>query len=65
MRSDPIVPELQHHLAAKADVFLDDGDGVPGKAAPLTLMDAGLGVFEFELRCVFLLLKLHKCAQLA
>ena len=42
--------QLQHHFAAKADVFLGDGNGVPGKATPLALLDASLGTFEFEER---------------
>lgn len=52
--------QLQHQLAAKADVFLGDGDGVPSEAAPLPLRDTGLGILEFELRQVFLLLQLHE-----
>ena len=52
--------QFQHHLATKADVFRRDGDGIPGKAAPLALLDAGLGILECELRLVFLLLKLHE-----
>ena len=52
--------ELQQHFAAKADVFFGDGDGIPGEATLLALLDAGLGIFEFELRQVFLLLKLHE-----
>ena len=50
---------------AKADVFLGDGDGVPSQATPTALFDAGTGVFEFELRLVFLLLKLHECTYMA
>jgi len=52
--------QLQHQLAAKADVFLVDGDGVPSEAAPLSLLDAGLGILELELRQVFLLLQMHE-----
>ena len=52
--------KLQHHFAAKADVFLGNDNGVPSEATPLTLLDAGLGVFKFELSQVFLLLKLHE-----
>jgi hypothetical protein len=53
--------QLQHYFAAKANVFVGNDDGIPGKAAPLALLNTGLGVFEFELRRVFLLLKLHEC----
>ena len=45
--------QLQHQFAAKTDFFLGDGDGIPGEAAPLRLLNAGLGIFEFELRQVF------------
>ena len=57
--------QFQQHFAAKADVFLGDGDGIPGEAAPLALLDAGLGIFEFKLRRVFLLLKLHERPHMA
>ena len=57
--------QLQYHLAAEANVFLRDGDGVPGEAALLPLLYAGLGVFELELHQVFLLLQLHEGLHLA
>ena len=57
--------QLQHHLAAEANVFLRDGDRVPGEAALLALVNAGLGVFELELLQVFLLLELHEGLYLA
>jgi hypothetical protein len=57
--------QLQHHLAPKTDVFLGDGDGVPGQATPTPLFDASTGVFELELRLVFFLLKLHEGADMA
>jgi hypothetical protein len=57
--------QLQHHLAAKTNVLLGDGDGVPGQATPTALFDAGTGVFELELRLVFLLLQLHEGAHMA
>lgn len=57
--------QLQHHLAPKTNVFLGDGDGVPGQAAPTALLDAGTGIFEFELRLVFLLLQLHERTHMA
>ena len=56
--------QLQHHLAAKANVFLGDVDGVPSQATPTPLFDAGSGVFELELRLVFLLLQLHEGAHM-
>ena len=57
--------QLQHHLAPKPDVFLGDGDGVPSQTAPTALFDAGTGVFELELRLIFLLLQLHEGAHMA
>ena len=36
-----------------------------GKTTLLALLDTGLGVFEFELRQVFFLLKLHESQHLA
>jgi hypothetical protein len=57
--------QLQHHLATKTNVFVGDGDGVPGQAAPTPLFDAGTGVLELELRLVFLLLQLHEGAHMA
>jgi hypothetical protein len=44
---------------------LGDGDGVPSQATPTPLFDAGTGVFELELRLVFLLLQLHEGAHMA
>jgi hypothetical protein len=44
---------------------LSDGDGVPSQATPTALFDAGTGVFELELRLVFLLLQLHEDAYMA
>ena len=57
--------KLQHHIAPKTNVFLGDGDGVPGQATPTALLDAGTGIFEYELRLVFLLFKLHECTHMA
>ncbi len=57
--------QLLHHLAAKPNVFLGDGDGVPSQTTPTALFDAGTGVFELELRLVFLLLQLHEGTHMA
>ena len=57
--------QLQHHLAAIANVFFGDGDGVRSQTTLLSLLNAGHGIFEFELRQVFLLLRLHECPQVA
>ena len=57
--------QLKHPLATKSDLFVGDGDGVPGQATPSALLDAGTGIFEFELCLVFLLLKLHECTHMS
>jgi hypothetical protein len=57
--------QLQDHLATKPNIFLGDGDGVPGQAAPSALLDGGRGTFEFELRLVFLLFQLQECTHMA
>ena len=57
--------QLQHYLATKPDIFVSDGDGVPGQAAPTALLDTGAGIFEFEIRLVFLLLQLHERMYMA
>ena len=57
--------QLQHHLATKTNVFLGDVNGVPGQAAPTSLLDAGTGIFKLELGLLFLLLKLQECAHMA
>ena len=57
--------QLQHDLAAKTDVFLGNGDGVPSQATPTAFLDAGTGIFEYELCLVFLLFKLHEFTHMA
>ena len=52
--------QFQHHLAAEADVFLNNRDGIPGQAALLALGHGGFGVFELELGQVFGLFQLQQ-----